>query len=220
MRRTKSESEETRRRILDAAETVFLEIGVSMASLDRIAKEAGVTRGAVYWHFSDKSEIFTAMVARVHSLHKDLIENGIDDDESEPFRFIAERAMGLVHIFESNDHARKVYKIIVTRCEYVGNMRGSLEWQRTLFDAMASVFRRAFDFAEQRHMLHHRWTSQTASMTFQCFMSGMLTDWLRYDFDETFSKSVRSSVLTLLDSFRADAEPASRSEVSSLDTAV
>ena len=53
MRRTKAEAEETRNSILRAAERVFFEKGVSNASLDDVAKAAGVTRGAIYWHFSN-----------------------------------------------------------------------------------------------------------------------------------------------------------------------
>ena len=65
VRRTKDEALETRNRILDAAERVFGERGVSRTSLEDVATAAGVTRGAIYWHFNDKSDLFTAMVNRV-----------------------------------------------------------------------------------------------------------------------------------------------------------
>src|SRR5690606_41278730 len=64
-RRTKAEAEATREAILDAAEEVFIENGVSRATLEQIARRAGVTRGAVYWHFKDKNDLFTAMINRV-----------------------------------------------------------------------------------------------------------------------------------------------------------
>lgn len=38
---------------------VFLTAGVSSTSLGEIAKAAGVTRGAIYWHFKDKSDLFS-----------------------------------------------------------------------------------------------------------------------------------------------------------------
>ena len=64
-RRTKEEALETRGRILDAAEAVFHEKGVAHASLAEIAETAGVTRGAIYWHFKDKADLFHAMMLRV-----------------------------------------------------------------------------------------------------------------------------------------------------------
>src|SRR5438045_7179395 len=64
-RRTKAEAQETRSSILDAAERVFYEKGVANASLEEIAAAADLTRGAIYWHFKDKAELFDAMMQRV-----------------------------------------------------------------------------------------------------------------------------------------------------------
>src|SRR5213082_1462422 len=63
-RRTKEEALETRHRILDAAERIFERRGVSRTSLQDIAEAAGVTRGAIYWHFDGKEALFTAMMER------------------------------------------------------------------------------------------------------------------------------------------------------------
>src|SRR5882757_7288734 len=64
-RRTKAEAEETRQKILDAAERLFFIDGVSRTSLEHIATAAGVTRGAIYWHFKNKLELFEALHERV-----------------------------------------------------------------------------------------------------------------------------------------------------------
>ena len=57
VRRTKEEALETRSKILEAAEQAFYERGVARTTLADIATLAGVTRGAIYWHFSNKAEI-------------------------------------------------------------------------------------------------------------------------------------------------------------------
>ena len=64
-RRTKEDAAETRSRLLDAAELLFHEKGVSRTSLNDIALAAGATRGAIYWHFQDKADLFNAMMERV-----------------------------------------------------------------------------------------------------------------------------------------------------------
>ncbi len=64
-RRTKEEALETRDKLLDAAEHLFQAQGVSHTSLQDIARRAGATRGAVYWHFKDKADLFNAMMERV-----------------------------------------------------------------------------------------------------------------------------------------------------------
>jgi AcrR family transcriptional regulator len=53
----------TRARILRAAAEVFDEQGFAAASLSKIVKRAGVTMGAVYFHFSSKEELATAVMA-------------------------------------------------------------------------------------------------------------------------------------------------------------
>jgi AcrR family transcriptional regulator len=53
-RRTKEAAAITREHLLDAAERVFRERGVAGSTLGEVAAKAGMTRGAVYWHFRDK----------------------------------------------------------------------------------------------------------------------------------------------------------------------
>jgi len=55
---------QTRERLLDAAEGAFAAEGFGGASLDRIAEDAGYTRGAVYSNFADKAELFVAVLDR------------------------------------------------------------------------------------------------------------------------------------------------------------
>src|SRR5258705_8511962 len=63
-RKTKEEAAGTRERLLDAAERVFRERGVTHSTLAEIAAAAGHTRGAVYWHFKDKADLVSAMSER------------------------------------------------------------------------------------------------------------------------------------------------------------
>lgn len=53
---------DTRRRILDAARRTFARMGYDGASIDEIAADAGLTKGAVYWHFSSKMDLFKAIL--------------------------------------------------------------------------------------------------------------------------------------------------------------
>lgn len=55
--------EQTHRRLLEAAERVFLQMGYQGATLDAIAAEAGFTKGAVYWHFDSKEALFLELLA-------------------------------------------------------------------------------------------------------------------------------------------------------------
>lgn len=52
--------EETRRELVQAAVRVFGERGFQRASLEEIARTAGYTTGAIYWHFGGKDDLFLA----------------------------------------------------------------------------------------------------------------------------------------------------------------
>ena len=53
---------ETRERILQSAMQVFVQKGWQKASLDEIAAAAGMTKGAIYWHFRNKHDLFFALL--------------------------------------------------------------------------------------------------------------------------------------------------------------
>lgn len=53
--------EETRAELVAAATKVFVERGFHAASLEQVAREAGYTTGAIYWHFGGKDELFLAV---------------------------------------------------------------------------------------------------------------------------------------------------------------
>lgn len=55
-------AERTRNAILDAAAAVFNERGFAGASLSEILTKAGVTKGALYFHFSSKEELAMALI--------------------------------------------------------------------------------------------------------------------------------------------------------------
>lgn len=53
---------ESRDRILAAAVSVFSRKGFQRANLDEIAAEAKLTKGAIYWHFRSKNDLFTSLL--------------------------------------------------------------------------------------------------------------------------------------------------------------
>jgi len=56
--------EQSRKRILDAAERLFIERGVGETSFALIQKEAGISRGSIPWHFKNKQGLLLAILER------------------------------------------------------------------------------------------------------------------------------------------------------------
>ncbi len=59
------QSAETREAILGSALRLFAKHGVAGSSIDQIAQDAGITKGAVYWHFESKDALFDAILERI-----------------------------------------------------------------------------------------------------------------------------------------------------------
>lgn len=120
-RKTKEEAQETRLAILDAAERVFQERGVSRTSLDEIAKAAGVTRGAVYWHFANKAALFDALIQRVfESLEAYL--NGLPACEGNPIDWLRDLTLYFFDRLVGDPSYCRILDISWHKCEYVGEM--------------------------------------------------------------------------------------------------
>lgn len=120
-RRTKEEAQETRNHILDTAERVFLKTGVSRSSLDDIAEAAGVTRGAIYWHFKNKADLFEAMMQRV-SLPMEGMGARADGDLEDPLDFVRGCALRVLKYVATDPQSRRVQEICHFKVEYVDEM--------------------------------------------------------------------------------------------------
>ena len=64
MRRTKEEAAITREQLLKNALAVFSKNGYAATSLQDIAREAEVTRGAIYHHFGGKAELYNTLIRK------------------------------------------------------------------------------------------------------------------------------------------------------------
>jgi len=75
-RRVRSEgSEASRKQLMSAAIDCFARLGYQGTSIDRIARDAGVTKGAVYYHFRDKEELlFEAVKDRIGGFEKHVLK--------------------------------------------------------------------------------------------------------------------------------------------------
>lgn len=79
MRKTKTEALKTKEHLMLAALETFYRKGIARTSLNEIAQTAGVTRGALYWHFKNKEDLFDALFQRIC----DDIENCIAQDAAD-----------------------------------------------------------------------------------------------------------------------------------------
>ena len=71
--------EETIRKILDTAERLFIEKGYDRASLQEIIDETGLSKGAIYHHFTSKEDIFYSVCDRIGQRNGEILSKVRDD---------------------------------------------------------------------------------------------------------------------------------------------
>lgn len=190
-RKTKEAAERTRQQIIHAARQVFHACGVSRTSLENIAKAAGVTRGAVYWHFANKADLFFAMreqtslplLARTDSL---LLAEGLTD----PLDGVEQAIIEFFHSLENCPEVRQMFEIMVLRCEYVDEFAAvQAEVNRPVLDFLGKI-ETAYHRAQERGTLRPGLDPGLVALDTWAFTSGLFHRLLAGSADEAWRRLV------------------------------
>ena len=126
-RRTKADAKTTRNNLLDAAEQLFQSRGVSHTSLNDIAVAAGTTRGAIYWHFKDKADLFNAMMERVTLPLEQTLVVAYVEQSAHPVAEIRSAMLEALRLIATDEQTCRVLKIATHQVEYTTDMGAVLE---------------------------------------------------------------------------------------------
>lgn len=123
-------SDDARVDLKETAIDCFSRYGYQGTSIDRIAREAGVTKGAIYYHYKDKGDLLAAAVADRVAEFEDRVQSACEGvDAEEALRRIV--AVSVEHA-ESNDRPRFAIKLMVE----------SISTNDPLAEAMRGMMRR------------------------------------------------------------------------------
>lgn len=177
-RRTKSEAAITREQLLDAAERVFRERGVTRTSLAEVAAAAGVTRGAVYWHFRDKADLFDAMCERATlPLEQALTRAGtmvLDD----PLAALRTLAIDALTRLATDPRTQAVFEVVFHKCELTGELSPiATRRDRERCDCLThieSIVARALEVGQ----LPPDTDTRLATQALHSYMGGIMREWV------------------------------------------
>lgn len=179
MRRTKKDSKMTREAILDAAVNIFSQKGVSYTSLSQIADEANVTRGAIYWHFKNKGEIFDALHDRLHQPFTEMVLQGMGDDNSNPIKDLQDVCIELLSELQDDISAQKAMILFLVKSDYSGDLAEYEEKHLAKKDESREMFHRYFQVAQGKGLLPADTNTEILTLSICCFMMGILNEYLR-----------------------------------------
>jgi TetR/AcrR family acrAB operon transcriptional repressor len=177
-RRTKEEAAATRDGILDAAEKLFVEQGVSRTTLQHIATAAGVTRGAIYWHFDDKGALFNAMMERA-ILPLEAEMQVLDQAESDdPLVDLRNHMLAVLDRTVNDPSARRVFEIATLKVEFVDEMNAVRQRRK---DNMANWMTRAerrIRLAADKGLLARHVDASRVALALWIMIDGLIRNWM------------------------------------------
>lgn len=180
VRRTKEESLETRRAIIAAAREVFYVHGVTRTSLEQIALAAGVTRGAIYWHFADKAELFYAMRDEVQIPLIDRSDLALEAGTSglDPLQRIERFLLVILEQITGDEATRKTFQILTFKCEYVGEFARDLDVASAMHLELRDKLAKLYREAQRLGLLRTGVTPLCAASDTLIFVSGLIKIWV------------------------------------------
>ncbi|PZM11498.1 TetR family transcriptional regulator [Rhizobium tubonense] len=203
MRRTKEDAAKTREEVLSAAAEVFYEHGVSGSSLDKIAKRAGVTRGAIYWHFKDKAEVLTALHREIKLPQEAIISDALEHGHDDPLGLIETGSMSVLRLLAEDEHQQRIFAIMTLSCEFTEDMSEATSRVVAANAEMYGKLQNIIRLAARQDMLAVGWTVDTAARAFQCSVNGLFGEWLRSGKTFSLVEVGEKLVTTLIGSMRA-----------------
>lgn len=177
-RRTKAEAESTRAAILDAAEVLFFQHGVSRTTLEKIAIAANVTRGAIYWHFQNKADLFNAMLERVRLPFQHLLDAVDSNPTADPFSQVRDLMINALNLIAGSERHHRVLTIVFHRCEYIDELNPAVTKQDELDAQTVAVLQRAFERAAATGSLREGVSPRLAATALHMYVGGIISHFL------------------------------------------
>jgi len=196
MRRTKEEAALTREQLLYAALTVFRSQGYTRTTLDDIAAAAGVTRGAIYWHFGGKAELYNALISEHLTRAYTVFEHVLAQAGTPMDRLRRFMRRFLEYLEEDADYRAVLeLKLLMTEVtpELVGGLQRMNQRNDVSLDTLMQLIQTALMAGEVRSGVEPR----TAALIVMGFLGGITSLWLQ----QPTSFSLKACASVLVDTF-------------------
>ncbi|TLU66620.1 acrEF/envCD operon transcriptional regulator [Enterobacter sp. MF024] len=176
-RKTKAEAQKTRQLLIEAAIEQFAARGVASTTLTDIADAACLTRGAVYWHFTSKAEIFNAIWQEQRPLREIIHARLSQVEQSDPLLILREQFVMALQYIARDRRQRALLQILYHKCEFDRGMILESQIRERI----------GFNYENVREMLQQciilgsvsaEINIDTTLIVFHGFFSGLIKNWL------------------------------------------
>jgi len=177
MRRTKEEAAITRANLLKTALSVFSAKGYAAATLDDVAKAAKVTRGAIYWHFKSKADLYNTLIQELSARGTTVVQQALAEGGTliEMLRRIFVRQCALI---EDDKEARAVMELALFKTGLDPELQAGRRKQIDEGNALIAGIAGAMQAGVMQGILRNDMDSSDMARAFIAFENGAIQQWL------------------------------------------
>ena len=173
------EAAATREMLLDAAERTFRDKGVAHTSLAEVAEAAGMTRGAVYWHFRDKADLFKALCDRVTLPMEAMLANAGCLRPDDPLATVRALAIAGLNRLATDARCHAVFDLLFHKCEFTSELTSVAARQRATDSGCQVNIERLLMHAVEVGQLPPDTDARLAATALNAFVVGLMYQWVQ-----------------------------------------
>lgn len=178
-RKTKEESERTYHALLDAAATLFIQKGVSKTTLNDIAARAGMTRGAVYWHFDNKDNVILALWERnASAIHQEFVQKMQLGETSDPAASFRDTINTMVQTVANEPQLARVMSIVMNNVELTEEKTELQLFLQSRKELLSTSLSAAFNTLQQAGALKTTLPPTLLSQGLMAYLHGLIHAYL------------------------------------------
>jgi TetR/AcrR family acrAB operon transcriptional repressor len=178
VKKTREEAHATRESLLVAALQVFRERGVAHTRLSDVAERAGVTRGAIYWHFKDKAELFQAVCERGTLPVEALLAEASQSVQRDPLATVRQLALMALTRLAQHADTQAMFDVIFHKCEFTEELAPVAAKNDADRAACLSQVQRLFEQAVACGQLPADTDTFLATQGLHAYMVGLMHEWV------------------------------------------
>lgn len=179
VRKTKADALVTRQQLIEAAIEQFALRGVSNTTLTDIADAAGVTRGAVYWHFDSKVELFNEMWQQQVPLRDIIKHKLIHNEKDNALAWMREMFVTVLQYIAQTPKQRALMQILYHKCEFNEKMMPESEIRHRICFSHENM-RKLLENCIHQGSLPQSMNIELTLVMLQSVFSGVLKNWLLF----------------------------------------
>jgi len=176
-RRTKEDAEKTRQTILVAALELISTKGLANTSLDNIANQAGVTRGAIYWHFKNKTDLFEVILDEwlkpTYQLSDEWLTQAVPSLDN-----LKRYMVTWLSQIETNPDLTRLFDILFFKVELIGEVKALIDQANVKADQDVLALQFYLNALKAQKQLHQDTDVTLLAISLSSWLMGLAQNWL------------------------------------------